>query len=246
AAAGRATRRRFGSAPGTYGSGAEALLQSGAWRDRAALGAAYLATADHAFDEGGDDGAGRHDPDGFSAQVARADLLVHIGDDAGRDLLEGSADAAFIGGFAAAAARLGKAADLVTLDTRDPHRPRARALIDDLRRVVTGRAVNLRYIAGQMRHGPRGAADFAETVDRLVAFAETTESVPSALIDMVHDAYVGDARVRDFIRAENPAAGQAIAHRLSAARRRGLWHPRRNQVDDELAALAAPLAGDAP
>ncbi|MEC8027729.1 MAG: cobaltochelatase subunit CobN, partial [Pseudomonadota bacterium] len=97
-----------------------------------------------------------------------------------------------------------------------------------------------------MRHGPRGAADFAETVDRLVAFAETTESVPSALIDMVHDAYVGDARVRDFIRAENPAAGQTIAHRLSAARRRGLWHPRRNQVDDELAALAAPLAGDAP
>ena len=246
AAAGRATRRLFGSAPGTYGSGAEALLQSGAWRDRAAIGAAYLATADHAFDEGGDDGAGRHDPDGFSAQVARADLLVHIGDDAGRDLLEGSADAAFIGGFAAAAARLGKAADLVTLDTRDPHRPRARALIDDLRRVVTGRAVNPRYIAGQMRHGPRGAADFAETVDRLVAFAETTESVPSALIDMVHDAYVGDARVRDFIRAENPAAGQAMANRLRVARRRGLWHPRRNQVDDELAALAAPLAGDAP
>ncbi|MEC8007003.1 MAG: cobaltochelatase subunit CobN, partial [Pseudomonadota bacterium] len=103
-----------------------------------------------------------------------------------------------------------------------------------------------RYIAGQMRHGPRGAADFAETVDRLVAFAETTESVPSALIDMVHDAYVGDAQVRDFIRTENPAAGQAMANRLRVARRRGLWHPRRNQVDDELAALAAPLAEAAP
>ena len=94
--------------------------------------------------------------------------------------------------------------------------------------------------------GPRGAADFAETVDRLVAFAETTESVPSALIDMVHDAYVGDARVRDFIRAENPTASQAMANRLRMARRRGLWHPRRNQVDDELAALAAPLAEAAP
>jgi cobaltochelatase CobN len=102
---------------------------------------------------------------------------------------------------------------------------------------VRGRAVNPRFIAGLMRHGPRGAADMAETVDRLVAFAETTGAVPSALFDLVHDAYMADPRVRDFLLRENPAAARAIAARLDAARRQGLWHPRRNDIDGDLLAF---------
>ena len=77
----------------------------------------------------------------------------------------------FVGGFAAAAASLGRDADLIVLDTTDPQRPRARPLDAALARLVRGRAVNPRFIAGQMRHGPRGAAELAETVDRLVGFA---------------------------------------------------------------------------
>jgi cobaltochelatase CobN len=106
---------------------------------------------------------------------------------------------------------------------------------------VRARAISPRDLDGMMRHGPRGAAELAETVDRLVDFAETTEAVPSALLDLVHEAYLVDARVRDFLRRENPAAARAIADRLDAARRRGLWHPRRNDVDAELAALRAEL-----
>src|SRR5438876_143530 len=82
--------------------------------------------------------------------------------------------------------------------------PRARPLAAALARIVRARAINPRFIAGQMRHGPRGAAEFAETVDRLVGFAETTADVPSALLDLVYEAYVADARVRDFIMLENP------------------------------------------
>ena len=81
-----------------------------------------------------------------------------------------------------------------------------------------------------MRHGPRGAAELAETVDRLVDFAETTRSVPSALLDLVHDAYLVDPAVRDFLLRQNPAAARAIAERLEAALRSGLWHPRRNDL----------------
>src|ERR1700757_3574817 len=108
-------------------------------------------------------------PDAFAAHVAGADLLIHSSDDPGRDLLEGAEDAAFVGGFAAAAKLLGRTADLVMLDVTDPQRPRARTLSAALARIVRGRAVNPRFIAGQMRHGYRGAAELAETVDRLVA-----------------------------------------------------------------------------
>ena len=162
---------------------------------------------------------------------------MHASDDPGRDLLEGGEDAAFVGGFAAAAKMLGRSADLIMLDVTDPQRPRARALSTALARIVRARAINPRFIAGQMRHGPRGAAELAETVDRLVAFAETTDAVASELFDLLHDAYVADADVREFLLRENPQAATAIAERLDAARRRGFWHPRRNDVDASLSLL---------
>ena len=82
----------------------------------------------------------------------------------------------------------------------------------------------------------------AASVDRLVAFAETTDAVPGSLIDLVHEAYVVDLSVRDFLLRENPAAARAIAERLERARLRDLWHPRRNDVDADLAALSSEAA----
>jgi cobaltochelatase CobN len=227
--------RIFGTAPGAYGAGVEDLLGHDAARDD--IGTAYLAAASHAY--GGADGTHSDMPGGFAARVAAADLLLHGADDPGRDLLEGSADVSHVGGFAAAAAMLGRAPDLVMLDATDPRRPRARPLSHALARIVRARAVNPRFIAGQMRHGPRGAAELAETVDRLVGFMETTSAVPGELLDLVHAAYLADPAVRAFLLAENPAAARAIAQRLDAARRRGLWHPRRNDIDADLAALRA-------
>jgi cobaltochelatase CobN len=237
AAAGPRPRRIFGSAPGTYGGGPEERLASGAWDERAELGQAYLDAGAFAF--GGAEGEGAAADGAFAERVAAAELLVHAHDDPGRDILEGSADVAFVGGFAAAVAALGGKADLVVLDTTDPARPRARSLAEAVTRTVRARALNPRFIAGQLRHGPRGAAELAETVDRLVGFAETTDAVADALIEAVHAAYVEDPAVRAFLLHENPAAARAIAERFASARRRGLWHPRRNAVDDDLARLLA-------
>jgi cobaltochelatase CobN len=227
-----ALSRIFGTAPGAYGAG---IGDIGTDPDRAAIGTAYLAAASHAY--GGADGGATELPGAFAARVADADLLVHASDDPGRDLLEGMEDAAFVGGFAAAAAALGSSPDLIMLDVTDPARPRGRSLGQALARIVRARAVNPRFIAGQMRHGPRGAAELAETVDRLIDFAATTGAVSSTLIDLVHNAYLGDPAVRDFLLRENPAAARAIAARLDAARRNGWWHPRRNDVDAALAAM---------
>jgi cobaltochelatase CobN len=233
--------RIFGSAPGAYGAGIEDML--GREVDPDAIGAAYLGAASHVYR--GAEGEGGAAPGAFAARVAGADMLIHVSDDPARDLLEGAEDAAFIGGFAAAAKMLGRAADLVMLDMTDPQRPRARPLSAALSRIVRARAVNPRFIAGQMRHGPRGAAELAETVDRLVNFAETTDAVAGELFDLLHAAYVEDAAVRDFLLRENPAAAASIALRLEAALQRGFWHPRRNDVGRSLAALRAEVAAGA-
>jgi cobaltochelatase CobN len=218
--------RIFGTAPGAYGAGVEDMIGSDIERDD--IGAAYLAAASHAY--GGADGEATAAPGQFADRVATSDLLLHAGDDPGRDLLEGAEDAAFVGGFAAAAASFGRNPDLVMLDTTDPRRPRARTLAAALARIVRARAINPRFIAGQMRHGPRGAAELAETVDRLIDFAQMTGAVPSALIDLVHDAYLADPEVRAFLARENPAAAKAMAERFEHARQLGLWHPRRNDT----------------
>ncbi|HEY2531459.1 MAG TPA: cobaltochelatase subunit CobN [Xanthobacteraceae bacterium] len=229
--------RIFGTAPGVYGSGVEDLL--GGNTERNSLGAAYLAAASHAY--GGAEGEGNAAPGAFAERLGRADLFVHSSDDPGRDLLEGAEDAAFVGGLAAAAKMLGRSVDLVMLDVTDPQRPRARALSAALARIVRARAVNPRFIAGQMRHGARGAAELAETVDRLVDFAATTDAVASELFDLLHQAYVADPAVVAFLLRENPHAAAAIAERLDAARRRGFWHPHRNDIDHSLATLRAEV-----
>ncbi|MDQ0303036.1 cobaltochelatase subunit CobN [Ancylobacter polymorphus] len=234
-AAGEDAARIFGSAPGAYGAGLE---RRGDGVEREALADAYLASASYAY--GGAEGAGRATGD-FAARVAAADMLVHGADDPGRDLLEGDADLAFIGGFAAAAEKLGRAPDLVVLDISDPARPTARPLAAALARIVRGR-VNPRYLQGLTRHGPRGAAEMAETVDRLIGFAEATRAVPGHLIDALHGAYVGDAGMREFLMEASPEAARFIAARFDGARDKGLWHPRRNDVGADLAQLAGEAA----
>ncbi|UOK69511.1 cobaltochelatase subunit CobN [Ancylobacter polymorphus] len=234
-AAGEGAARIFGTAPGAYGAGLERRADG---MERDALADAYLASASHAY--GGAEGAGRATGD-FAARVAAADMLVHGADDPGRDLLEGDADLAFIGGFAAAAEKLGRAPDLVVLDTSDPARPQARPLAAALARIVRGR-VNPRYLDGLKRHGPRGAAEMAETVDRLIGFAEATRAVPGHLIDALHGAYVDDAGMRAFLMDASPEAARFIAARFDGARDKGLWHPRRNDVGAGLAQLAGEAA----
>ncbi|HVW57523.1 MAG TPA: cobaltochelatase subunit CobN [Rhizobiaceae bacterium] len=237
-AGGTAPPRIFGSSPGTYGTGIEEMLASGHWQEREEIGGAYLDGVSHAY--GGAEGEGASAAAGsFAERVREADILVHSGDDLGRDLLEGSADVAFIGGFSAALSALGGKADLVVLDTTDPDKPKARSLAEAVTRIVRARAVNPRFIAGQMRHGPRGASELLETVDRLIGFAETTDAVSSALIEAVHDAYLGDPEVRAFLLRENPAAARAMAERFLSARQRDLWHTRRNSLDNDLAELIA-------
>jgi cobaltochelatase CobN len=236
-----APARIFGSSPGTYGAGPENLLSKGGWQEREELGRAYLDTASHAY--GGAEGEGQHLPGAFVDRVAAADLLVHTGDDPGRDILEGSADVAFVGGFSAAVALLGGKADVIVLDTTDPKKPKPRSVTEAVTRVVRARATNPRFIEGQMRHGPRGASEFAETVDRLVGFAETTNAIPGALIEAVHEAYLGDETVRAFLLRENPKAAAFIAERFASARRRGLWNPLRNSVDNDLETLIAEARG---
>jgi cobaltochelatase CobN len=232
--------RIFGSAPGTYGASAAGLLLEGNWTTRDDIGAAYLAAASHAF--GRDEGGGAAG-NGFRERVAAADALVHPQDDRERDILDGDGVADFAGGFAAAAAMLGRDPALYHLDTSQADAPRVRTFPEEIARIVRGRLTNPRWIAGMLAHGHRGVAEIAQGVDALYAFAASTGAVPGHLLDAVHDALFGDEATAQAMTAANPAAVDAMAARLEDAIARGLWTPRRNAVRAELERWRAPDRG---
>jgi cobaltochelatase CobN len=223
---GETLSRVFGSAPGVYGAGVSAQALDGEWRTRADLGHTYLEGTSHAF---GAAGEARKDGS-FPQRVEQAEAFVHVSDVAERDILDGDSAADAIGGFAAAAKARGASPALYSLDTSRPHNPKARTLAEDVSRLVRGRLTNPRWIAGQLRHGWRGAAEIAQGVDALFAFAATTDAVQSSTLDLVFTALMADEPTWDRIAAANPAAAEAIRSRLADARRRGLWESRLNSV----------------
>lgn len=231
----RASARVFGSKPGAYGAGLQALINESGWEDRADFAAACLAWGGFTY------GAGREGEaaaDLLRAGLARTDAVVQAQDNREHDILDSDDYYQFMGGLAAAVETArGSAPRVFHLDTSRPEAPLARTLSEEIARVVRGRAANPKWIAGAMRHGYKGAFEMAAGVDYLFGFASTTDAVSDHHFDQLFAAYLEDERVRDFIADANPSALREMAGRFAEARRRGLWRPRSNRAGELLDVL---------
>jgi len=224
----RASYRVFGSKPGAYGAGLQALIDERIWQDDSDLADAYLGWSGWAYGAGSE---GRAERGLFEARLADADAVLHNQDNREHDLLDSDDYYQFEGGLAVAIRHLsGRAVAVYHNDHSQPDRPRIRTLREELGRIVRGRAANPCWIAGVMRHGYKGAAEIAATVDYLFAFAATTRVVDDSHFDALYAAYLDDPVVRDFMAAHNPAALAETEARFREAIERGLWRPRRNSI----------------
>jgi cobaltochelatase CobN len=231
-AAQRAAYRIFGSQPGAYGAGLQTLIDERIWRDEGDIAEAYLGWSQWAYGAGGE---GRAERALFETRLAGAEAVLHNQDNREHDLLDSDDYYQFEGGLALAVRQLsGRAPAVYHNDHSQPDRPRIRSLREEIGRIVRGRAANPRWIAGVMRHGYKGAAEIAATVDYLFAFAATARAVDDAHFDALYDAYLADDAVRGFMAAHNPAALAETRRRFAEAIERGLWRPRRNSVRAEL------------
>ncbi|VFU08966.1 cobaltochelatase subunit CobN [Methylocella tundrae] len=238
-AAGVAPSRIFGAAPSAYGLGLSRAMDADATLSREELGQLYLDATSHAY--GGARGEGIASP-GFTERVASADAMIHVQDQDEQDLLDSDAIVDHEGGFAAAAQLLGNDAPIYHVETTRPGAIKVRTLPEEVARIVRGRASNPRWIRGQMRHGHRGGAEIAETVDHLFTLAVMSDAVSSQHFELLFDATCGDPDVRDFLVAENPKAALCILARFEAALRRGFWQGRRNSTLDTLASMRKSLS----
>ena len=231
----RHVARSFGPRPGHYGVGMTPLLGVFTKAARDAAGEAWLNASSWAFAADGDM---KPDRAGIEARLAASDGFVHVQDLTETDLLLAADYAAHEAGVAAAAARLGAAPSLYHLDATRPGAPRARLLTEEIARVVRSRAANPAWIAGMMRHGFRGAAEIAATLEHMAAFAHLAAAVPPHLFDLYYDATLADDAVRAFMARENPAALAAIEACFAGLHEASLWTTRRNSIAAAL--LVAP------
>ncbi|MGH6680246.1 MAG: cobaltochelatase subunit CobN, partial [Bradyrhizobium sp.] len=132
--------RVFAPRPGHYGAGGFASRDDLSREARSAAGQAWLAASSWSFST---DGAMRPDRAGIEARLAGADAFVHVQDLPETDLLLAADYAAHEAGPAAAASSLGvPLQSLYHLDATRPEAPRARALTEEISRVVRSRAAN--------------------------------------------------------------------------------------------------------
>ncbi|BCP53434.1 cobaltochelatase subunit CobN [Kaistia sp. 32K] len=235
--AGQDLARIFGSKPGSYGAGLQAMIDERIWDSRADLAEAFLAWSSFAYGGGAE---GEAAGDRLKARLAATDAVLHNQDNREHDILDSDDYYQFQGGLSATIETLkGAAPRLYHGDHSRPETPVVRPLAEEIGRVVRGRAVNPKWIAGCMRHGYKGAFEMAATLDYLFAFAATTHAVGDHHFDALYDAYIADDDVRAFIADANEPALAEMADRFLEAMERGLWSPRANSAYQRLAALAS-------
>ena len=231
----RASYRVFGSRPGAYVAGLQALIDERGWESDADLARAYVAWGGYAY---GGAAEGIPEPRLFEQRLAAVELVLHNQDNREHDILDSDDYYQFEGGIAAAVRHFsGEQPEIYHNDHSRPETPRIRALKEEIGRIVRARAVNPKWLNGVMRHGYKGAFEIAATVDYLFAFAATARVVEDHHFEALYEAYVQDDRVRGFIAEVNPAALREIAERLQEAIDRGLWRPTSNSAHHHLEAL---------
>jgi cobaltochelatase CobN len=224
--------RVFGPKPGLYGMSMETALQEYSEAGRDAAGQAWLKGSEWAINAQGE---AHQDRAGLERRLHKADGFAHVQDLLESDVLLASDYASHEGGFAAAMAHLGAAKPaMYHVDSTRLDAPKARSLPEEIARVVRARAANPDWASGMMRHGFRGAAEVAATLDNLAAFAHLTRDVPAHLFDLYYDATLGRADLVDFMQDENPQALHEMRTRFAALRDAGLWITRRNSIKAEM------------
>ena len=243
----RAGWRVFSARPGHYGAGLQDLVDQRQWQTDADLAQAYQAWGGYAYAQ---NSAGDEARDAFGARLAAIDVVLQNQDNREHDVLDSNDYYQFQGGMAAAARHFSRAQpSLYHADHSNPAAPRIRPLHEEIARVIRSRVVNPKWIDGVKRHGYKGAAEMAATVDYLFGYDATARVVGDHQYALVADAYVHDDATRAFIERHNPHALHAICERLLEAIQRGLWQqpgPHRAQLEQRLLEAGQQLEGSGP
>jgi cobaltochelatase CobN len=224
-----ATARLFSSKPGTYTSGVNLAVLSGAWTDEKDLAGIYISVNGYAYGGGR---KGRESQIQFASALENVSLTFNkvVSDD--HDLLGCCCYYSNQGGLTAAARQMSeRKVNTYYGDTRERDSVGVRTLSDEIGRVVRSKLLNPKWIEGMKAHGYKGAADMMKKITRVYGWGASTGEVEDAIFDGIADTYVNDPEMRRFFGNNNPHAAEEISRRLLEAESRGIWDADEETLD---------------
>ena len=240
----RAGWRVFSARPGAYGAGLQEMIDTQQWQTDADLANAYQAWGGYAYTQ---TSAGEEARQAFGTRLAAMDVVLQNQDNREHDVLDSNDYYQFQGGMVAAVRHLaGNQPHVYHADHSNPNAPRVRTLHEEIARVIRSRVVNPKWLDGVKRHGYKGAAEIAATLDYLYGYDATARVVADHQYALVTDAYLNDPGTREFLQQHNPHALHAMCERLLEAMARGLWQAPgdyRAQVEQHLLASEQLIEG---
>ncbi len=236
----RASYRVFGSMPGAYGAGLQALIDERGWQDDADLARAYVAWGGYAYGAKAE-GVAEHGL--FERRLGAVELVLHNQDNREHDILDSDDYYQFEGGLAAAVRTLsGEQPTIYHNDHSRPETPQDRHPEgrdrQDRARARSQPEVARRRDAPRLQGGVRDRRHGGLSV-RLRCDRQGGRGPP---FRCAVRGLPGDEQVRGFIADVNPAALVEIADRFQEAIDRRLWHPSSNRARELIAAhVSGPI-----
>ncbi|MEM6720896.1 MAG: cobaltochelatase subunit CobN [Bacteroidota bacterium] len=217
----RALYRVFGSKPGAYGAGLQAVIDEKNWKTQEDLAKVYINWSGYAY---GNSKKGVSAHESFTYRLQAMQIVMHNQDNREHDILDSDDYYQFQGGLANAVATVkGSEADMYFGDHSRPETPKIKTLKEELLKVYRSRVINPKWIAGVQRHGYKGAFEMAATLDYLFAYDATTNLIDDFMYEGITESYLLDEKNKAFIKENNPWALKDMSERLLEAIQRGMW-----------------------
>ncbi|SFD48845.1 cobaltochelatase CobN subunit [Chitinophaga sp. CF118] len=231
----RALFRVFGSKPGAYGAGLQAVIDEKNWQTKEDLAKVYINWSGYAY---GSDRIGESAHEVFEKRLSDIQIVMHNQDNREHDILDSDDYYQFQGGMANAVQSIkGEQPAIYFGDHARPENPKVKTLKEELLKVYRSRVINPKWIEGVKRHGYKGAFEMAATMDYLFAYDATTNLVDDFMYEGITQEYLFNEDNREFIEQVNPWALKDMTERMLEAVQRGMWKEPKPETLERLQAL---------
>lgn len=237
----RSLYRVFGSKPGAYGAGLQAVIDEKNWKNTSDLAEVYMQWSAYAYTHSKYGVSAR---DAFETRLKTMDVVLQNQDNREHDLLDSDDYYQFHGGLANAVENVkGTKPAIYFGDHSNVQNPKIKTLKEELLKVYRSRVVNPKWMAGVQRHGYKGAFEMNATLDYLFAYDATTDLIDDFMYEGITDAYLKDPENKAFLERHNPWAIKDMSERLLEAMQRGLWKNPEKETEKFLKALYIETEG---
>ncbi|WP_103071757.1 cobaltochelatase subunit CobN [Aquimarina sediminis] len=231
----RALYRVFGSKPGAYGAGLQAVIDEKNWKTQEDLAKVYINWSGYAY---GNSKKGVSAHESFQYRLQAMQIVMQNQDNREHDILDSDDYYQFHGGLANAVKSVkGDDAEIYFGDHSRPETPKVKTLKEELLKVYRSRVINPKWIAGVQRHGYKGAFEMAATLDYLFAYDATTNLIDDFMYEGITESYLLTPENKEFIKQNNPWALKDMSERLLEAIQRGMWANPSDEVKEQLEEL---------